>query len=124
LLRFIEFRRSEFICNGCMNFYSTNYFVLTTIGWISVLNLRFGGEYTDSENFSSLLTVILCFYSVVYPVFIVIFYIKTDKPIMPPIELEEVEIFEINSVIFVEKYGSIKNYLAQYQTPNQRRDFD
>ncbi len=107
-----------------MNFYSTNYFVLTTIGWISVLNLRFGGEYTDSENFSSLLTVILCFYSVVYPVFIVIFYIKTDKPIMPPIELEEVEIFEINSVIFVEKYGSIKNYLAQYQTPNQRRDFD
>jgi hypothetical protein len=84
-----------------MNFYSTNYFVLTTIGWISVLNLRFGGEYTDSENYSSLQAVILCFFSISYPVFIVVFHLYADKPILPPIELEEVENIEIDSVIFV-----------------------
>jgi hypothetical protein len=72
-----------------MKFYSQNYLVLTAVGWINVLNLRFGPDYTDSENYSSLLAVLLSLFSIAYPVFIVIFYLQSYKPLLPPFIIEE-----------------------------------
>jgi len=40
-------------------FISIHSLVLSMIGWISIYDLRFGRDYTDSENFSSILSLAL-----------------------------------------------------------------
>jgi hypothetical protein len=72
----------EFCWNGCIAFYIENYLVLSCIGWLGLYDIRFLKENTASENFSSVLALILSAFSVGYPIFIAIFYFKNFKPIL------------------------------------------
>lgn len=58
--------------NGIITFYYSIYLVLSMIGWISINDLRFGSNFTVTENFSSILGIILVVFSILFPILIVV----------------------------------------------------
>jgi hypothetical protein len=80
-------RLRDFCWNDCLAFYTENYLVLSCVGWLGMFELRFGKNYQDSENFSSVLAIFLTVFSVTYPLFIAIFYLKNYKPLLRTIKI-------------------------------------
>ena len=78
---------NKFCWNGCIAFYLENFLVLSCIGWLGLNDIRFGKEYTASENFSSVLAILLTTFSIGYPLFIAIFYFINLKPLLKPLKL-------------------------------------
>ena len=64
----------ETLWNGLISFYADNYLVLSTVSCIGCSDLRFGGEFTSTENFCSLLAVSGITLSVSFPVLIFVVY--------------------------------------------------
>lgn len=60
-------RFKALVWNGVINFYYEMHLVLSTIGWLSLKDLRFGSQYTGSENFSSAFGVVLALFSIIFP---------------------------------------------------------
>jgi len=56
----------HFFGNGCIGFYSDTFLILSMICWISMNDLRLGTDYTDSENFSSILSLTLAAFSCLF----------------------------------------------------------
>jgi hypothetical protein len=78
--------------NGIFEFYTGAYMFLSFIGWISLDDLRFGLEYTDTERFSSLLGIILFVFSLTFPFIVcgvMIFNYKPKIPILDILTLEQ-----------------------------------
>ena len=73
--------------NGFIAFYKENYIVLSCIGWIGLYDLRFGKKYSASQNFSSVLAILLTTFSVGYPLIVGLFYFINFKPIIRSFEL-------------------------------------
>lgn len=63
-----------------LGFYYCNYIVLSCIGWISIADLRFDNEYTKTEQFSSLIGIGLCVFSITYPLAYFIIIHNKIKP--------------------------------------------
>jgi hypothetical protein len=56
------------VWNGIINFFYSNYLVMTIVGWLSITDLRLGAEYSVAENFSSVLGIIFATHSIVFPI--------------------------------------------------------
>ena len=77
--------------NGVFEFYTGAYMFLSFIGWISLNDLRFGLEYTDTERFSSLLGIILFIFSLTFPFVVCAVLIKKFKPLKPTLDIQTLE---------------------------------
>ena len=75
------------------------------IGWIYIYDIRFGYQFTATENFSTLLGIILGIFSVVFPVLLAVIYKKGYKPLRNN-NHNDSKILLIDK----KKYGSLKNY--------------
>jgi hypothetical protein len=60
--------------NGLISFYSDNYLVLSMVSFIGCKDLRFGSEFTSTENFCSLLAVSGIALSIAFPISIFVLY--------------------------------------------------
>ena len=79
--------------NSQLQFWSQNYLVFCVAGFITIIEPRFKG--TDSEHFSTALSVILVIFSVALPLWLYRFYSKGLR--QPPVARYQ----------FVKKYGSL-----------------
>jgi hypothetical protein len=57
------------------------------VGWLGIFELRFGKNYQGPENFSSVLAILFTVFSVTYPLFIAIFYLRNYKPLLRTIKI-------------------------------------
>jgi hypothetical protein len=112
-----------FCWNGCLAFYQENYLVLSCIGWIGMYDLRFGKVYSATENFSSLLSIILLSFSIAFPLFIACFNLINFKPLLKPIQLEPGVTIEEKSAVMRKRYGSVDAYNSMFHTKIQRKVF-
>jgi hypothetical protein len=79
-------------------------------------DLRFGKAYSAAENFSSLLAIILLTFSIVFPLFILCFYLINFKPLLKPIKVGLEESLEEKSAKMLKKYGSVDAYNSLFHT--------
>ena len=77
--KFFNCKLDDLKWNGIITFYFNVYLVLSMIGWISIYDLRFGSNFTGSENFSSILGIILVGFSILFPILIVMILKKEFK---------------------------------------------
>ncbi len=86
-------------------------------------DLRFGKAYSAAENFSSLLTIILLTFSIVFPLFIACFYLINFKPLLKPIQLEPGETIQEKSAVLTKIYGSVDAYNSMFHSKIQHKVF-
>jgi len=108
---FFNSKLNDLKWNGCISFYFSAYLVLSMIGWISINDLRFGSNFTATENFSSLFGISLASFSILFPFLIFVIYKRGYKPYGTfNIDI----LFKGNQTEkikdFIDKYKSIENY--------------
>lgn len=87
-----------------LQFYTFTYLVLSMIGWINFLNLKIGKAYSYQENISSYIAIVLVAFSVIYPVFLTVFYKKKlDKIYKGKKFKEEIEKFHDRYSMILQK---------------------
>lgn len=122
LKNFFNSKLESLIWNGYITFYFSAYLVLSMIGWISINDLRFGSDFTPTENFSSILGVILAAFSILYPILIAVIYKRGFKP-YGTFNIDV--LFKGNQVEgmkkFIDRYESIENYHKLTQTYEERK---
>ena len=69
--------------NGVIQFYADNYLIFTVVSFIESNSLRFGNQYSSTENFCSLLSTLGMALSVFFPLSIFILYWKKLEWIDP-----------------------------------------
>ena len=109
--KFFNYKLDDLMWNGCISFYFSAYLVLSMIGWISINDLRFGTNFTATENFSSLLGIMLVSFSIVFPILIFVIYKRGYKPYGTfniDILFKRNQTKKIKD--FLDKYESIENY--------------
>ena len=79
LKNFINSKLDDLKWNGIIKFYFSAYLVLSMIGWISINDLRFGSNFTATENFSSILGIILAIFSILFPILLLIIFKRGYK---------------------------------------------
>ena len=95
------------------------------MGSISISDLRFGNNYTDSENFSSILGVLLYSLLWLYPLFLIFFYLKTFKPLRQSIKtiIEDETNFDVRTNKFQNRYKSVEGYIKNFQSKFEREKY-
>lgn len=87
---------------------------LSLLGWTSLWDLRFGLVYSATENFSSILGILLFVFSITFPILVAVAQLrhikKLNKEFKPGAlhaqQTEEQYILEI-----IDKYGTYDNYV-------------
>jgi len=64
-----------------MKFYTSGYFFLSLIGWLSMHELRLQSYHSATEKYSSILGILLAIYSVMFPVVICCVVLLKIKPV-------------------------------------------
>ena len=77
---FFDSKLDDLMWNGYISFYFSAYLVLSMVGWISVNDLRFGSNFTATENFSSLFGIMVASFSILFPILIFVIYKRGYKP--------------------------------------------
>ena len=109
--KFINSKLDDLKWNGIITFYFSAYLVLSMIGWISIYDLRFGSNFTATENFSSILGIILVAFSIFFPILILII-LKRGYKMFRTFNLDKISRENLTEGIikFLSKYGTIENY--------------
>ena len=108
---FINDKLDDLKWNGIIKFYFRTYLVLSMIGWISIYDLRFGNNFSLTENFSSVLGILLVAFSILFPILIGVIF-KRGYKMFRTFDLDKFSRGNQKEGIkrFFDKYGSIKNY--------------
>lgn len=67
---------NDALWNGFIQFYSDNYLLFTVVSFIESNSMRFGAQYSQTENFCSVLSILGMLLSVLFPCVIFILYWK------------------------------------------------
>ena len=77
--KYSKSKHQEMLWNGLISFYYENYLFLSLLGWTSLWDLRFGLDYTGTENFSSILGINLFVFSIVFPILVSVAQLRHIK---------------------------------------------
>ena len=113
LSKYSEVKNSELLWNGLISFYYENYLFLSLLGWTSLWDLRFGLIYSATENFSSILGILLFVFSITFPILVAVTqlrHIKRLKEGFKPGALHSQKTEEQYILEIVNKYGTYENY--------------
>ena len=79
--------------NDVIKFYTSGYFFLSFIGWLSMHDIRLKSHHSATEKYSSLLGIVLAIYSVMFPGVMCCVVLKKIKPIktLKSYEIEEMK---------------------------------
>jgi hypothetical protein len=78
--KFAKGQLKSIFWNGIISFYSGAYLVISMIGMINILDLRFGKDYESIEVFSSILAILFVIFAVTFPFCIgILFFRKLSK---------------------------------------------
>ena len=93
--QFGQSRYKGLVWNDMIKFYTSGYFFLSFIGWLSMHDIRLQSHHSATEKYSSLLGIVLAIYSVVFPVLTYCVVLTKIKPIktLKSYELEEMKKF-------------------------------
>ena len=83
---------SRILWNGWIEFSYENYIVISTAALLESNDLRFGSNYTVTENFCSVLAIMAIVYSIAFPVIIFVVYWTSFK------RIEYVEHLDVSTV--------------------------